>query len=159
MKLALMMLLLSLCALGCAPFTTATPDGMIALNEGSWSVYDYRATTPQGVVVATRTIRMRENGDVPPADLDFWVDAAKLRLRTTAAYALLSEEETRSADGTPGVLLHFGRDADGDTYLYDVALFATDRFVHVLEAGGEASLFESARPAVEQAFAAYRIRR
>lgn len=146
-------------AAGCAPFAVTTPDGMIALNEPSWSVYDYRATTPEGVVVAARQIRMRAKGDTPPAELDFWVDATILRLRTTAAYALIDREPTRSADGTEGVLLRFGRDHDGGIYRYDLALFCTKRFVHVVEAGGPEELFEQASDSIDVAFGSYTVRR
>lgn len=147
-------------ALGaCSPFAITTPDEMIALTEDPWSVYDYRATTPEGVVVATRTLRMRDGGDVPPADLDFWVDATKLRLRTTAAYALLGEEPYTSSDGTDGVRLRFGRDDEQSTYRYDIAVFVTDKFVHVVEAGGEEGLFEAAAAVVDEAFSSYEVRR
>lgn len=143
----------------CAPYSIVTPDGMISLNEDRWSPYDYRATTPEGVVVGARQIRMREGTDVPPADMVFWVDATKLRLRTTAGYALLNEEEIRSADGTEGVRLEFGRDQDGGTYRYDIVLFVTDKFVHVIEAGGDEELYDAAATAVDEALATYRVRR
>ncbi len=149
----------ALLAPACAPYSVVTPDGMIELSEGRWSPYDYRATTPEGVVVGARQIRMREDGDVPPADLEFWVNATKLRLRTTAGYALLSEEEIRSADGREGVMLHFGRDQEGGTYRYDIALFVTEKFVHVIEAGGDQELYDAATEAIDEAVASYRMRR
>lgn len=151
-------LALSLAA-ACAPYRVSTPDGMIALTESSHSVYAYRATTPEGVVVAARQIRMRDGTDVPVADLEFWLEATKLRLRTVAAYALIDEDEVTDATGTPGVRLSFGRDDGGQTYRYDVALFVTDRFVHVIEAGGEDGLFEAAEASIDASFASYTVRR
>lgn len=144
---------------GCAPYQIVTPDGMIALNETTWSPYDYRATTPDGVVVGVRQVRMRDNGDTPPADLEFWVNSLKLRLRTTAGYALLDETTVTSADGTDGVRLEFGRDEEGRTYRYDVTLFVTDKFVHVIESGGAEDLYLAASDDVEAAVDSYSIRR
>ncbi len=143
----------------CAPFAVTTPDGMIPLNEDAYSVYSYRATNPQGVVVSARQIRMRDGTDVPVAELGFWVDATKLRLRTTGAYALLGEDPIRSADGTEGVRLQFGRDDDGSVYRYDVVLFTTERFVHVVEAGGEEDLFAAASDSIELAIGSYVVKR
>ncbi|MFT6396181.1 MAG: hypothetical protein ACJAYU_000924 [Bradymonadia bacterium] len=149
----------SLLAPACAPYSIVTPDGMIALNEDRWSPYDYRATTPDGIVVGARQIRMRDGSDVPPADMQFWVDATKLRLRTSAGYALLNEEAIRSSDGTEGVRLEFGRDQEGRTFRYDIALFVTEKFVHVIEAGGDEELYAAAATAVDEAVASYRVRR
>lgn len=146
-------------ASGCAPYQIATPDGMIALTESRWSPYDYRATTPDGVVVGVRHVRMYEGGATPPADLEFWVEATKLRLRTTAGYALLEENVVTSADGTAGVRLAFGRDDEGQTYRYDVTLFVTEKFVHVIETGGAEDLFESSEPTLSEAVESYAIRR
>ncbi len=146
-------------ATACAPFRAHTPSGMAELHESRWSAYDYRATTPDGVVIAARQIRQREGGETPRAELDFWIDALELRMRTTAGYALLDESEVESADGTDGRRLEFGRDADGDTYVYEVNLFVTRRFVHVVEAGGERALFEEHRERIDEAVASYVVRR
>jgi len=146
-------------AAGCAPAALTTPDGMIEVNEPTASVYDYRATTPHGIVVAARQIRQREGTDVPPGDLAFWAEATRLRLRTSAGYALIEEETVRSVDGTEGLRMQFGRDQSTTPYRYDVLLFVTPRFIHFVEAGGETAKFEEAEALIEEALASYRIRR
>jgi hypothetical protein len=102
---------------------------------------------------------MRKNGGVRPADLEFWVEATKLRLRTTADYALLDEAPAPSADGPEGVRLEFGRDEEGRTYRYDITILVTNRFVHVIETAGEEDLFDGAADAPAAATESYLIRR
>jgi hypothetical protein len=142
-----------------APFEMSTPPGMVALDESEWSVYDFRATTPEGVVVATRAIRQGEGRETPAGDLDFWSEAIGLRMRTSAGYALLGEEPFVSADGTEGVRLRFGRDQNTTPYRYDVVLLVTDRWIHVVEAGGRADQIDEVNEVVESALASYVVRR
>lgn len=154
---------LALClalALGaCAPFAMETPANMAELQESEYSNYNYRATTPEGIVFAARQVRQSDKGDTPRANLDFWSEALKLRMRTNAGYALLEEREVTAADGTPGIHLEFGRDQYQKAYHYWIELYVTDRYVHVLEAGGDKENFEASREVIEGAFASYVIRR
>lgn len=143
----------------CAPYAITTPDGFVSLDQPGWSVYDYRATTPHGVVIAARQIRQRAGSDVPPASLDFWAEATRLRLRTSAGYALLEEQPFETADGTTGLRMTFGRDQAQTPYRYDVVLVVTPKFVHVLEAGGERELFDAASDDIDRALESYVVRR
>ena len=143
----------------CAPFTVQTAPGMVELDESRWSPYDTRMTTPDGVVVATRAIRQGPGAETPRGDLAFWREATILRFRTLAGYALVGETEVTSVDGTDGVRLELGRDQDGTPYRYDVVLFVTPKFVHVIEAGGRGDLFEASLDRVEAVIASYRVRR
>lgn len=149
-------LLLSACG---APFEISTPSGMIELEEASWSDYDWRATTPDGIVLAVRSIPQGDGREVPQGSLEFWVEALTLRMRAGGGYALLSTEDAQSADGTPGTTLHFGRDQGGDTFAYDVTVFVTERWIHVVEAGGRSDRMDAYATALEQAVAGYRVRR
>lgn len=142
-----------------APFAIDTPSGMVALEESQWSNYDYRATTPSGVVVAARVIRQGEGRETPAGDLSFWSDAIQLRMRTSSGYALLSEEPFATRDGSDGVRLRFGRDQQSTPYRYDVVLIVTGRYVHVVEAGGRADLADEASDLIEEAIASYEVRR
>jgi hypothetical protein len=146
-------------AAGCAPAIMQTPASMVELDESRYSAYAYRATTPDGVVLATRTLRQGADRDIPEGSLEFWADALRLRMRTASSYALLSEEEVRSANGSPGLLLRFGRDLGDRTYVYNIAIFVGDRFLHVVEFGGPEELVANHEGDLDQALAGYRIRR
>ena len=97
--------------------------------------------------------------DLPPASLTFWSDAVKLRLRTQAGYALIEEKDVTSADGTQGHQLRFGKDQGSEPYIYWVTLFRTEKYLHVVEAGGKKALFESNQAAIETALAGYEVKR
>lgn len=136
-----------------------TPASMVELDESRYSAYTYRATTPDGVVLATRVLRQGEGREIPEGTLEFWADALRLRMRSGSAYALLAEEEVRSANGSPGLLLRFGRDLGDRTYVYNIALFEGDRFLHVVEFGGPEDLVSNHEGDLARALAGYRIRR
>lgn len=149
------------CALGvgCQKYSIDTPTAMVELDESRYSVYDYRATTPDGVIMSSRVIEQGPGREVPQGTLDFWADAFRLRMRTGQAYALVDEEEIRSADGTPGLLMHFGRDIGSEPYVYNVAIFTTARHLHVVEYGGRSTLVDEHAESLERALRSYRVRR
>lgn len=159
LTLPVLLVLASLLGACGARYAIDTPDGMVTLEEPSWSRYDERATTPHGVVLAVRTIRQGERREVPYGDLAFWAEATRLRMRTTAGYALLDESEVSSADGTPGVHMSFGRDQQGQPYRYDVVLFVTPRVIHVVEIGGEAERYDEIEDELTRALASYEVHR
>ena len=145
---------------GCAKFAIDTPSAMVELNESSYSNYDYRATTPDGVVVGVRVERMKEgSGNTPVGELEFWAESTQLRLRTLGGYALLDESEVTSANGVDGIQLRFGRDQDDSPYTYWVTLFVTTKFIHAIEAGGRRDLFEAAQSDIETAIQSYQVKR
>jgi len=145
---------------GCgAPGVFYTPSSMVELNESRHSHYRFRATTPDGVVLAVRTIRQGQNKEVPAGSLDFWTEAVRLRLQTLGGYALLDEVEARSADGTVGTRLVFGHDQGDRPHRYWVTIYVTDRWVHVVEAGGVEEQFSAVDAEITQAMQRYRVRR
>lgn len=148
--------LLSACG---AAYRVTVPSSMIELDESRWSLYDLRATTPDAVVLAVRTIKQGDGGDVPRGDLEFWADALELRMRTMGGYALLESREVTSADGTDGIEMRFGRDQETVPYVYNVTLFVTDRMVHVIETGGERDAYDGQSGSIDSAVASYRVRR
>ena len=128
---------------GCGkPFDVKTAPGFVALDNQH--DFDWRATTPEGVVVGIRVVEDEKRGD-----LGFWTQAMTLQLRDVTGYALLESVDTASADGTPGKLLKFGHDEDNKPYVYWVAIFAAQGRLFVVEAGGQKDLFERAKPNVE----------
>jgi hypothetical protein len=137
---------------GCGrPFDVKTAPGFVPLeNQAS---YDYRATTPEGIVVGVRA-----EDDGRRGDLAFWTDAITLRMRDEAGYALVSASDVTSLDGTPGRQLRFGHDEDGKPFAYWVTLFVAQDRLFVVEAGGAKDAFEHARPNVEWMMKSVRVR-
>ncbi|MBN1612502.1 MAG: serine/threonine protein kinase [Polyangiaceae bacterium] len=123
--------LLSIAVLACAAcgpsFKVATPTGFAELDDER---YDYRATSADGLVLAVRQI-----DHDPQADEAFWLKALKNRLHDQG-YALLEERPVTSAGGVKGTLLRFGHDEQGGPHLYLVALYVTEDYLFLFEAGG-----------------------
>jgi hypothetical protein len=125
---------LVLCLAGCGPgFHLALPDRFVELSpESGRGSYELRATTPDGVIVGVEVIENREHGR-----LEFWKEAVLRRLRDQQGYALLSEEGIRAASGQEGHLMRFGRDLNGHSYRYTLAIFASESSpIFLVEAGG-----------------------
>ena len=87
--------LFALGAAACGP-KLAPPPAFGALDGGA---YDYRAATPQGVVVAARSEKNK-----PHADLDFWSRAVDARL-AREGYVKARRGRHRDRSRTKGVEL------------------------------------------------------
>ncbi len=140
-------LLLALVACG-RPYTTATPDGFVELDEEHYdeSVHEYRASTADGVVIG---VRAYEND--PEVDLTLAVRALENRVRLGQGYALLEKKEAVARDGTKGTTLRFGHDEPAGAHLYAVTIFVTDDWVYLLETGGKKDLVEKAQKSLDWA--------
>jgi hypothetical protein len=118
-------------AAGCGrPFKVATAPGMVELRNQDPD-YDYRAMTPDGVVMGVRVVDTEGRGDI-----DFWTRAIAVRMRQLNGYALLGTSDVKSEDGTPGRELSFGHDEKGKPYLYAVRIFVAQGRLFVVESGG-----------------------
>ena len=143
LSLLLAVSLLTLATAACGkPFDVKTAPGFVALE--SQRDFDWRATTPEGVVVGIRVVEDEKRGDIP-----FWTQAVTLQLRDVTGYALVDSADIVSADGTKGRLLKFGHDEDDKPYVYWVAIYAAQDRLFLVEAGGAKELFERARPNIE----------
>ena len=143
---------LALGAAACGkPFDVKTAPGMVALENQR--EFDWRATTPEGVVVGVRVVEDEDRGD-----LAFWTQAVTLQLRDVSGYALLESADVASADGTKGRLLKFGHDEDDKPYVYWVTLYLAQDRLFLVESGGAKELFERARPNVEWTMKSVRVR-
>ncbi len=142
-RLALALLVIVACAHKPPPFSAETPMGFVELPQRSPSTFDYRASTVDGVVLGVTALRHD-----PKADVAFWAEAVRRRLRLRHGYALLSEA-TLQIDGRPARQLCFGHDENGSPHLYWVTLVVTDEHLYVIEAGGSREVFEPRRKAVE----------
>jgi hypothetical protein len=133
------------------PFDVKAAPGFVPLENQS--AYDYRATTPEGVVVAVRVVEDEKRGD-----LAFWSQALVLQLRDTSGYALLDSVESTSRDGTKGRLLKFGHDEDNKPFAYWVAIYPAQERLFLVEAGGQQEAFDRARPSIEWMLKSVRVR-
>lgn len=139
-------------AAGCGrPFDVKTAPGFVELEHQA--DYDYRSTTPEGVVVGIRVVEDERRGDVP-----FWTQAITLQMRDISGYALLESVDVVSADGTKGRLLKFGHDEDDKPYVYWIALFPAQGRLFLVETGGQKDVFERAKPNVEWTMKSVRVR-
>jgi len=137
--------LLALSSVGCHAFDMKTAPGFLELKNGSGS-YVYRATTPEGVVVAARVESVEGEGS---DSLAFWTRAFTLQLHDRDGYALTDTRDVKSLDGEPGKQLRFGHDESGKPYVYWVTFWARDHRVSIVEAGGAKTSFEAAQPSIE----------
>lgn len=144
--------LMALTACG-KPFTAQTAPGFVELESQGVVGYDYRATTPDGVVFSVRVIEDESRGDT-----DFWVRTLVLRVRDQMGYALLESVDATSADGTKGKTLKFGHDEGGKPYVYWVTLFQAQGRLFIAEAGGSKPNFDTAKPRVEGMLRSLKVR-
>lgn len=133
-----------------------TPPEMVAVEHGS---DEYVAMTHDGVVVRVKRLTQGDDrtDDVPVAETEFWMKAARDRVRDTGGYELLSEQEVVSADQQSGYRLEFGRDQNGQTFRYVLAVFSTDEQLHVIDAGGPEEQFDGVRDAINTFITDYRL--
>lgn len=155
MKRALAVLsiaVLAFAATACGrPFDVKTAPGFVPLeNQTS---YEYRATSPEGVVVAVRVVEDEKRGD-----LAFWTQAITLQLRDVSGYALLDSVDVESRDGTKGKLLKFGHDEGDKPFAYWVTIYPAQEKLFLVEAGGAKDAFERAKPSVEWMLKSVRVR-
>jgi hypothetical protein len=149
---ALLVTGLALGASACGrPFDVKTAPGFVALENQR--DFDWRATTPEGVVVGVRVVEDEKRGA-----LAFWTQAVTLQLRDVTGYALLESVDVASADGTKGRMLKFGHDEDDKPYAYWVTIYPAQGRLFLVEAGGQKELFERARPNVEWTMKSIRVR-
>lgn len=137
------------------PFDVKTAPGFLELSNDASPAFAYRATTPDGVVVAVRVVDVEGEGS---QDLGFWARALTQELRDADGYALLATRDVRSRNGVAGKELRFGRDEGGKSYDYWVRFFSTGKRLIVAEAGGAKATFERARPSVEWMLASLSVR-
>lgn len=154
--------LLVACALlsgtACGPrFQITAPRGFVVLDQSE--PYDFRATTPDGLVLAVREFEnTKEYGD-----LSFWVEAIQNELRLDKGYALIRESDIKTTSGLAGKSMHFGLDRENEAHEYLVVIFVTGRAksksrVYVIEAGGTAAQLQESRQSIDLAVADFEAR-
>ena len=119
------------------PFDVKTTSRFVELDEDN-ALYEYRATTADGVVVGIRAVEVDPDRG---GNLAFWVEAIEQRMRRIGGYALLGKADVR-AGSLRGKELRFGRDEGERPYRYSVSLFLDDDYLYVVEAGGAQEVFD-----------------
>lgn len=137
--------------IGCAHAEFQTPQQFAELEQHG--TYEQRATTAQGVVVAVREIDLDH-----PLSMSFLCDAISERLTRGQGYAPLTQRDVRAKSGHSGKLLTFGRDQNGRTFDYWVAIFPTKDRLVLMEMGGRREHFDKQKPALERALAGLTVR-
>lgn len=138
-------LALALSAAACGrPFKVATAPGFVELEGQGNEGYAYRATSPEGVVVAVRVME-----DEDRADVGFWTKSIVLQMRDVSGYALVRTVDVTSRDGTPGKRLELAHDEDGKPYIYWVTVYTAQGKLFLVEAGAPKDLFERSQASVE----------
>jgi hypothetical protein len=129
---------------GCGrPFKVETAPGMVELDNQEPD-YQYRAMTPEGVVMAVKVIDVGDQGN-----LDFWTRATVLRMRQMNGYALLAATDVKSRDGTPGKELRFGHDENGKPYEYVLRLYVAQSRLFLVESGGPGDQVKRYQPSLD----------
>ncbi len=134
----------------CTNFTAVTPKGFVELEDQE--LYDYRATTADGLVIG-----VREMDNEPEGELDFWAKAIENQLRNHGGYALLETREVKSKDGVTGKQFRFGHDEGKKPHLYYLAVFVTEDTIQLLEIGGTKELVTKHAAEVDYAVANFSV--
>jgi len=147
-----------LSAVACGPhFTISAPQDFVVLEQSV--PYDFRATTPDGLVLAVREFEnTKEHGD-----MGFWIKAIENELRLDKGYALLEKTDIKTSSGLSGTQMRFGLDRENEAHEYLVTLFVTGKAkgksrVYVVEAGGNAAQVEQSRKAIKEAILGFEAR-
>ncbi len=139
-------------ATGCGvTFRAATPAGFVEMDDQT--SYDYRAIAPEGVAIGVRAIDINDKGD-----LGFWTRAVTLRMRQLNGYAVVSERDVKSLDGTAGHEVVFGHDEGGKPFVYQVRLFVAQNRLFIVEAGGPQTVYAQHKVAVNGALDRMKVR-
>lgn len=136
---------------GCGSYSAPPPRGFVELARDAR--YDQRAVTADGVVFATRNLPNRPRGP-----LEFWQQVLRERLQRAGGYELLEEHEVHAASGEAGCQLRFGREEQGQPYVYWVTLFVDGDRLLLVEAGGQRERFALVEEDVERAMSGVRLR-
>lgn len=156
-RLALALLALSSVACSSTHFEMFTAKDFVVLDESY--PYDFRATTPDGLVLAVREFENdKERGDVA-----FWVRAIENELRHDKGYALLDKKEVKTKKGLVGTQTYFGLDREDEAHVYLVTVFVTERGtiggrksrVYIVEAGGTEALVKQHQKQIDWSVAEF----
>lgn len=131
--------------------TLRAQDGFARIDDDH---YDRRVASPDGVVVGVRVLRNR-----PEASLDFWARAVDERMRARGYEPDGDPRATQTAAGMRGVQLRYLQAVGGRPHRYWATVFVRPggflrpSKIYVVEAGGDAEVFDRAVPQVDRTIA------
>ena len=134
---------------GCAP-EIKVPDNFVSTGNAYNSIYDMRAVSADGVVIAARTVNNPKNGT-----LKFWTTAIQGEL-ADSGHKLTDTKSVTSDSGVDGKLMTFSRRNRGQTFTYLVAVFIDGSRILVAEAGGEVEVYKAHEEDIESAMLSVR---
>lgn len=123
--------------------TVPVPDGFARYDNKS---RPWRAVSPDGVLMQVRAEEHK-----PEATLDFWQEALRKRM-ADAGYTFVAEREL-TAGGVKGYLLELAAPMGTEDCSYWVAVFPDGKRLVVVEAAGEAGLFQARAEAIRASIA------
>lgn len=135
-RFSALLVIVAACASAACSSSFQPPRGFVELEDSG--VYDHRATTADGLVIATRTIDNDAKGE-----LAFWTRAIENELRLRGGYALLETRDVKHQSGLAGKELRFGHETPNAQQLYALALYVTPGSIHLIEAGGSRELVQA----------------
>lgn len=144
------LLALSLSTSACG-VTLRAQEGFAQLDDGD---YDWRAASPDGVVIGVRVVRNR-----PEGSLDFWARAVDERMRAQGYEPDGDPRAVQTQQGMRGVQIRYLRAVGGRPHRYWATLFVRPggflrrAKIYIVEAGGDAETFDRAAPQVERTIA------
>ena len=119
---------------GCAP-ALELPAGFVELGPDQSGRYDFKAVSADGVVIALRRIDNSKN-----ATVEFWAKAIENEL-TWRGHSLVENVPVTSEEGTPGQLMTFTGQREGQEFTYILGVFVKGGRILLTEAGGKADAF------------------
>lgn len=146
--LSIVLIPLALAGVACGPSAKLVPPPGFAHVDGE---YDDRITSPRGVVIGARALRNK-----PQANLDFWVEAIDLRLRSQG-YVAEDTKDVKSKSGLPGRGLRYTWFDGQRQNRYWVDVFATDQRVILVEAAGDKNDFDTSKDQIDNAMLGVRV--
>ena len=127
------------------------PESFVPVGQSERGLYDMRAVSADGDVLATRKISTDGKGTI-----EFWSKAVTNQLAEQRGYKLLKTEAVKSAGGAAGTLLTFSARRSGTPFTYMVALFIKGDSILVAEAGGKAENIKAQSAQVRKALLSVR---
>lgn len=143
--LILMALLATLPAFKCSEdpqkFSTV-PEGFV---DTPTRHFPFRAVAPDGT-----TIGVKERPNNEEGSLDYWREVFELEMVEGKGYKLTHTTDVTSKDGVPGKLMSFEVAHNETPFVYQLALYVTDKTIITVEAGAELARIERYQDAFNQ---------
>jgi hypothetical protein len=132
----------------CKHYRATPPDGFAAYVSSD----AFRAVSADGVI-----FRVHEEKNEPQAELAFWKEAFKRRMKD-AGYGFVSDADVTTSSGKRGYTLELNAPQGAVDYGYFVTIFVSGSRIVVAEAAGEVTRLAQKRAALATALEALDIR-